>query len=86
MGALQDLQHVGHGRLHAEGDAGEAAFGQGCQAGLVHGVRVGLRGHLRVGSKPEALAHQLQHAHQVGGGQHGGGSSAHEDGLRGAHR
>ena len=34
MGALQDLQHVGHGRLHAEGDAGEAAFGQGCHDGV----------------------------------------------------
>ena len=86
VGALQDLQHVGHGRLHPEGDPGEAASRQGHQVRLVHGVRVGLGGHLRIRCKAEALAYEVQHAHQVGGGQHGGGSPAHEDGLGRTHR
>ena len=86
MGALQDFQHVGHGRLHPEGDSGESAAGQDRQARLVHGVGVRLCRHLRVRCEPEALAHEVQHFHQVRGGQHGGGSPAHEDGLRPAHR
>ena len=85
VGALQDLQHVGYGRLHPEGDPGEATFREGRQPRLVHGVRIGLRGHLRVRCEAEALAHQLQHGRQVAGGQHGGCSPTHEDGLGRAH-
>ena len=86
VGALQDLQHMGHGRLHPEGDSGEASLRQGRQGRLVHGVGVGLSGHLCIRGEAEALAHQVQHAHQVRSRQHSGGSPTHEDGPGRTHR
>ncbi|CAM5574993.1 hypothetical protein SALBM217S_07552 [Streptomyces griseoloalbus] len=78
VGAVEDLQHVLPGALHAEGDPVEAAGPQLGQVGRADGLRVGLRGDLGVRRETELLADRAQHPHQVARGEQGGRASADE--------
>ncbi len=77
--AVEDAQHAGRDRLHAQRDPGVAGGPQRAQALRRDRLRVGLGGHLGVGGEPPGLVDGGQDPAQVVGGQQGGRAAADED-------
>jgi hypothetical protein len=69
---------VRDGGLHAEGDPGEARVGQQLEGFRGDGVRVGLRGHLGAGSRPQVSIAAREDPGKVLGGQQRGRAAAEE--------
>ena len=84
VGAVEYLQHLGDDGLHAEGDAGEAAFLEGLQVFAGDGVWVRFGGDFCAFDEAEYVDGCLQDAYEVAGGQFGGGAAAEENGVHGA--
>ena len=79
MRTVQDRQHRGRGRLHTQrhpGVAGRANTGEELGRG---GLRVGLRGDLRLGGQCKTIPDSVEHGRQTPGAQQRGCSSADED-------
>ena len=69
MGAVERCEHVRNARLHADRDAVDAGGGKLSHDRGGHGVRVGLDGHFGVCGEPKSVAHAIEHAGEVSGGQ-----------------
>ena len=83
VGALEDVEHVRHGGLHAEGDPGEAEPPEALEVGRRDGVGVGLRRHLGVCLQTELRLDRGEHAAQVVRAEQRGGAATDEDGRDG---
>lgn len=73
-------EHVRHGRLHAEGNTGEAAGSELIDVILVDRVRIGFGSDFRVGRDAPDLADGIEHGDQIAGGENCGGAAAEEHG------
>ena len=80
MRAVEGFEHVRHGRLHAEGNTGEAAGSELIDVILVDRVRIGFGGDFRVGRDAPDLADGIEHGDQIAGGENCGGAAAEEHG------
>ena len=80
MRAVEGFEHVRHGRLHAEGNTGEAAGCELIDVILVDRVRVGFGGDFGVGRDAPDLADGIEHGDQIAGGENCGGAAAEEHG------
>ena len=81
--AVQHGQHVGHGRLHAEGDPREAGVGEQLQGLRRHRVGIGLGGDFGTGLQSPLVDGGPQDHGQILGREQRGSAAAEEDG---AHR
>ena len=80
MRAVEGFEHVRHGRLHAEGNTGEAAGSELIDVILVDRVRIGFGSDFRVGRDAPDLADGIEHGDQIAGGENCGGAAAEEHG------
>ena len=80
MRAVEGFEHVRHGRLHAEGNAGEAAGSELIDVIFVDRVRVGFGGDFGVGRDAPDLADGIEHGDQIAGGENRGCTTPEEHG------
>src|SRR5699024_6597780 len=83
VSALEDLQYVLPGALHAKGDAGETGLTQTYQMVGVDRLGVGLGGQFRIGQQTETVPDLRHDAAEVLRRQQGGGAPTHEHGVDG---
>ena len=80
MRAVKGFEHVRHGRLHAEGNTGEAAGSELIDVIFVDRVRVGFGGDFGVGRDAPDLADGIEHGDQIAGGENRGCTTPEEHG------